>query len=457
MTAKRAVTIAVTGARLAAGAAIAVGCVLGVSAAIAAPWPSVQSTAAEATVSRVPGNAVLVCSGAFTAVGRDAQDASKLESVGSSGITVGASTGEPAEATLENQDVSGSAGAEVFTSAAEGRIVPALAAAEAQRLLADDLAGLAAGACISPSTESWIVGGSIETGAGDVLVLSNPGTVTATVTLTVFGAQPTSSTVVIAAQAQTAIPLASIAGGQTEPVVRVTAAGSPVSAVLQSALVDTLDPAGVDLLGATTVVSEALTFAGVQVVALAEGDATNALRLLSVDTDVDASVVVRDRSGTIAQEFTAPLTAGIPLDVALTDLDLGTYTVEVGAAVPLVAGIRQSSGTGAGTDFAWLTPAAPIDGETTFAVPSGPNPRLHMVGSPDGESIVTLTDATGTAREYKLDAGTSRIVSLSRSTVYTLEAQGAVSAAVMMAADGQLAGWPVAPGLDAEDDITVVH
>ncbi|GAB3600955.1 DUF5719 family protein [Microbacterium tumbae] len=456
MTSRRAVTIAATSARLAAGAVVAVGCAVGVVAAAAAPWPTVTGSAAQTTVATVPGDAVLVCTGAFNALGRDVQNASELQGVGDSRITAGGDPADPERSSIDNDDVVGGSGAEVFTAAAEGREAPLIAAAESQRLAVDDLAGLAAGSCDQATTESWIIGGSIETGAGDVLVLTNPGGVTATVTLNVFGEEQSSSSVVIPAQSQTALPFASIAAGQTEPIVRVTAEGSPVRASLQSALMSTLDPAGIDLQPSTTVAAETLIFAGIQVAALAEGNATDALRLLAVDADTQARVVVRDLDGGSASDFTAPLSAGVPLEIALSDLPLGTYSVEVTADVPLVGGVWQSSGTGAGTDFAWMTPAAPLTADTLFAVPSGPEPRLHLIGDPQQEATVALTDEGGTTREIAVAPGASALVDLPGPGVYRLSSDAAVTAAVTLSASGQLAGWPVAPGPSEQDSVTVL-
>src|SRR3546814_6297364 len=62
------------------------------------------------------------------------------------------------------------------------------AAAGSSSVEAADLRGFAASACRPPLLESWLVGGATTTGSGDLVVLSNPGTVAATVQITVYGA-----------------------------------------------------------------------------------------------------------------------------------------------------------------------------------------------------------------------------------------------------------------------------
>ena len=453
-TSKKAITVVATGARLLVGAVVAVGCVAGVAAAIVAPWPAVEHTAASSRVTTVPGDPLLVCTGPFRALGRDSQSADQMQSAGDAQITVDGEPTAPEQSTIATPDLVGGVGASVFTGSVEGRESAEIAASESIALAEEDLTGLAAASCAPATTQSWIVGGSVETGANDVLVLSNPGSVPATVTLEVYGGSPNPTTRVIPAATQIALPFASIAADAEDPVVRITAEGAPVRAVLQSALTRTLDPAGADLQGTAMEASDILRFAGVQVVAPTEGTATDAVRLLSIDADTVAQVVVRDEAGDVASEFTVPLTAATPLDVALADLELGTYSVEVTAETPLVGAIWQSEGTGPGMDFAWMTPA-PTLAEALFAVPAGPSPKLHLVNSTDQNVTVQLSAVGGASRDVTVQAGSSEALVVRDDTVYRLVADGDLTAAVTMAAAGRLAGWPVVSGVSADREITV--
>lgn len=453
-TSKRAITVVATSARLLVGAVVAAGCVVGVAAAIVAPWPTVEHTAASTQVTTVPGDPVLVCTGPFRALGRDSQSADQMQSAGDAQITVDGEPTAPEPSTIATPDLIGGGGATVFTGAVEGRESAEIAASESLSLATEDLTGLAAASCAPATTQSWIVGGSVETGANDVLVLSNPGSVPATVTLEVYGGSPNPTTRVIPAGTQIALPFASIAADAEDPVVRIIAEGAPVRAVLQSALTRTLDPAGADLQGSAMEASDALRFAGVQVVAPTEGTATDAVRLLAPDADTDARVVVRDEAGEVASEFRVPLTAATPLDVALADLELGVYSVEVTASTPLVGAIWQSEGTGPGMDFAWMTPAPTLT-EALFAVPAGPSPRLHLVNSTDQDVAVQLSAVGGASRDLRVPAGSSETAAVRGDTAYRLVADGDITAAVTMTAAGRLAGWPVVSGASPDREITV--
>lgn len=455
MTARTAQHMA-TGARWLLGAAVAVGCVAVVGAGVHAPWPQVAGTAAQTDVAVVPADTVLSCAGPFRVLGRDAQNADLMESAGTGAITTAGVSQEPTESVIETPELSGGRGATVLTAPVQDRQSASVDAAESLTLAQDDIAGLAAAACGEASTQSWIVGGSTDTGASDVLVLSNPGDVTATVMVTAFGVEQKDTSLVIPAQTQIALAFASVTPAAAEaPIVKIVSEGAPVRAALQSALTSTLDPAGAELQAATTEAAEQLLFAGVQVVARAEGADTAALRLLSADVDTESTVVVRDEDGDIAAEFTAPLKAGTPLDITLSDLALGVYSVEVSASTALVGGVWQSTGTGLGTDFAWMTPAMSLTDETPLAVPRGPSPRLHLVNPSGEDRTVVLTAIAGADREITVPAGESLLVPVRPNTGYEVSGAEGLSAAVLMHADGALAGWPVTPGAAADADITV--
>ncbi|NKF31974.1 hypothetical protein HER21_36695, partial [Pseudomonas sp. BGM005] len=124
-------------------------------------------------------------------------------------------------------------GVQRLTGAVEGRTAPLIGATESVSLAEADLSGFAAAPCRPASTESWLVGGTVETGAEDLIVLTNPGAVPSTVSLVAYGSVRGSTSVIVPAESQVALPLTSLASGSDLPVVHVTATGSPVRAVLQ--------------------------------------------------------------------------------------------------------------------------------------------------------------------------------------------------------------------------------
>ncbi|MBN9172185.1 MAG: fibronectin type III-like domain-contianing protein, partial [Microbacterium sp.] len=110
----------------------------------------------------------------------------------------------------------------------------------------------------------------------DLVVLANPGLVPAVVTLTLYGsagetAPPAGQSIVVAAGTQRVIPLAALALGEENPIIRVTAAQAPVQASVQTSLTRVLDPSGVDQVAAIGAPGADIVIPGVPVT-LAPGE-----------------------------------------------------------------------------------------------------------------------------------------------------------------------------------------
>lgn len=458
MSAKRAFRVAATSARVLTGAAVAAACVVGVIAAIAAPWPTVTNSPAQAQVTPLPGDTLQVCGGDFRAIGRFPADPLRMVSAGEPELTAGTSADEPQSASLSMAGLEDSGELTALTGAVEGRSAPLIGAAESLSIAADDLAGFASAPCREPRTESWLVGGSVATGSEDLVILTNPGEVNATVTLTVFGDSLSSSNVVVPAATQVALPLTSIAPGNQAPVVGVTSVGSPVRAMLQSVLTRTLDPAGIDLQDSVAGPQQHPVIPGVQVFSSAGDDSEmTVLRMLAPEAGTEAKVVVKPvGESAVATEFAVPLTADLPTQVSLGSLPAGAYTVEVDAGEPILAAVRQQDGVGRGTDFAWAMPAPEIDTEVLVAVPAGPAPTMQFAGAPDAQATVVVEPLDGgDVQTITVPAGESVAVAVEADTVYTVRPSGVVHAALTMSAAGALSAWPVWPPAGAGDTVTV--
>ncbi|MEV4666887.1 DUF5719 family protein [Microbacterium sp. LWO12-1.2] len=458
MSTTRTVRVAATGARLVTGAAVAVACVIGVVSAIHAPWPEVTHDPAQVEVTPLPGDSLLVCNGDLRALGRNSVDPLSMVSAATPSLTVDGTSGAPTIATLQVPDLAGAGEVRTITGAVEDRTAPLVAASESAIVSAEDMSGFAALPCGTPRLESWLVGGTVDTGASDLIVLTNAAEVPSTVTLSVYGTSRSSRTVIVPAQTQVALPVTSIAAGNSFPVVQVTADGAPVRAVLQSSLVRTLDPAGVDLQDAVPGPQLHPVFAGVQAFA-ADGDDAEmtVLRMLSPEDAAQARVTVRAAgSNTVANEFTVSLVAGEPAQVSLSGLTPGSYSVQIDADAPIVSAIRQQDGLVRGSDFSWMTPAPEIDADVLLAVPAGPAPRLHLLNDTDSDVTITLepTDG-GPTTDITVPADGSVDTAVTTRTNYLLRTSGTVHAAVTMSADGRLAGWPVQPSAGAAQSITV--
>lgn len=440
---QRTIRLAATGARLATGAVVATACVLGVLAAVAAPWPSVQNEPAIATVTPVPGDATIVCNGAFRALGRDSSQADLLVSAAAPTLRVDARDHESSATDLAMPGVLGGEGAQSITAAVADRTAPLISASESVGLDEEDLRGYAAAPCREPAMSSWLVGGDGSTGSSDVILLSNPADVPSTVQLNVYGAQRKTMTKIVPPKTQTTLTLASVSGAEPRPIIEVIAAGAPVRAVLQSAHVRTLDAVGIDVQDGVGGAQRSLRLLGAQSQPISEGDDSTGilLRVLSPREDATATVRVRGADGTIASdEYVIELTAATPSEVSLTGMGAGAHDIEIDATAPIVAGARQTVRAEGREDFAWMLPAPPLTGVVPFSVPSGAPATLYLSNAQDSTVTVTLEGVD--ERIVDLPANGVEQVALQPGE-HLLTSEGTVHAAVGLIGDAAIAGWPL--------------
>lgn len=458
MAGNRAFRVAATGARVLTGAVVAGACVVGVVFGVTAAWPTVVHEPAQAQVTPIPGDTVLVCNGDLRAVGRDPSNPLEMVSAASPALTVEGSSGRPESSPLPARDLADGGSAQRLVGTVDARQAPLLGATESASLAEEDLSGLAAAPCRPASIESWLVGGTVATGTEDLVVLTNPGVVPSTVALGVYGSVRASSTVIVPAESQIALPLTSIAAGSDFPIVKVTATGAPVRAVLQSSLTRTLDPAGIDLQDAVPAAQRQPVLPGIEVFEN-QGDNADMAVLRLMSPEVDSAAVVRVSevgSSTIVDEFAVPLTADVPTELSLSALAPGSYTMSIESDNPVLAGVRQQDVAGPQDDFAWVTPAPELEDDVYVAVPSGPNPRLVLVNGEDADAMVQVaTAAGGDPIDVTVPAGSSASVDVEPRTVYSMSTSAPVHASVTMNGPGQLAAWPVWPAMGAQQSITV--
>ncbi|MDF2555848.1 MAG: large extracellular alpha-helical protein [Microbacterium sp.] len=353
--------------------------------------------------------------------------------------------------------------------------VAAIGAATAS---SDDLSGFAASACRPPLLDSWLVGGSGATGAADLVLLANPGTVPATVQLTVYGAAgaqapPGGVDLVVPPGTQRVVPLAGIALGEETPVVRVSAVGAPIRASLQASITRTLTPGGVDQVGPVAQAATSEVITGITVMRRSDGegeagaeggaldeaaDDVTVLRMLAPSAAATARVTVTavGNGEPVGEPQEVALEAGKPLELALDALTAGSYTVAVDADAPIVAAVWQATGVGAGDDFAWYTPAPEVAVDSLFATPGGPTPSLSVV-NPSSEPVAVAVTAIdgGSPLELTVPANGSVAVRLSARTVYRLQPEAPVRAGLSFAGDGAVAGVPVWPADTATPEVVV--
>lgn len=457
---------ATTSARMLVGTAVAVGAVIAVVTAVSVPWPTVEREPLAVDATPAPAASIIACDGGLLSIGRNPTDADAVVVAAPQSVVSGVGDPTPVEEQrLLTTDVG--PGPLAFTAEPfDGRAVD-LAAAGAAIAAADDLAGFAASACRPPLLDSWLVGGSASTGAADLVLLANPGTVPATVQLTVYGAAgpqtpPGGVDLIVAPGTQRVVPLAGLALGEETPVVRVSALGAPIHASLQASLTRTLTPVGVDQVGAVARAETSLTIAGVAVTrsAAADGtiDAATVVRMLSPVAATTATVTVTAAGRTVPvrdpQQVSLP--AGQPLELALDGLGTGVYSVTVEAAVPVVAAVWQATGVAEGDDFAWYTPAPEVSVPSLFATPGGPTPSLVVVNPADEPADVEVTPVDGgSPLSLTIPAQGSTAVRLAARTVYRFDPGSPVRAGLSFAGDGALAGVPLWPADVVTPEIVV--
>jgi len=457
---QRTIRLAATGTRVATGAVVAVACALGVAGAAAAPFPEIRTAPATTTVRPVPSDAMLVCNGSFRVLGRDATQAGLMVSAATMSLRTDGDTEGTKTEPIEAPDAVGAAGTQAIVGAVKDRKVPLFSATESVQLSDEDASGFAAAPCREPSLSSWLVGGDVSTGASDIILLTNPGAVTATVDLDVYGDRRSASTVVVPAGTQLGVPLASVAAGSRTPVVHVSSSGAAVRASLQSTLVRTLDAVGIDLQDGISGAQTEQILLGVRSAPATEGDDTSGIvvRMLAPDQDAKATLRVRAAgSAAVIDEYPVDLLAGSPSEVTLTGLKEGSYDTEISSTEPIVAGARQAVRAGDQQDLAWSLPSPELSsGATTmFSVPGGAPATLYLHNAESEPVTVALGGAD--ERTVQLKPGGSAAVTVDAGG-YTLKPSGRVNAAVgMLGANGSaaIASWPLWAGAATQQPIVV--
>lgn len=445
-------------ARLAAGlAGIAVFGALGI-AAITAPIPTPQATASAVEAKPPAGTTRIVCTDSFLALGRDATDAGKITSAGTFAVQhsgTGLDAAQEATSTFSFDETKAATVLSLTSTAA-----PDLAGAASIRLSAPDASGFAATSCSPPQNESWFAGVTTDVGATGVLVLTNPGQVDATVSVTVYSAMgpvvpPGASGIVVQAGQTTAIAVSSLIGTDLSPVLRVKSSGTPVVASLQSTMVKGLNPVGIDVLQSSAAASPTQVIPGVHVTTKLSGAPSTVLRILAVDKNETATVAVYRAGETKAvQQATVELTAGIPEALQLEALEPGDYSIIVSGSSAVVASAWQTTATAKNTDYAWFAAAPTLTESALATVAKGAPASLHIVN--DGSAPATVQLSGDTRKSVTVAAGTSAVVPVGPGEL-RLETSDPVSASVTYAAANALDGLPVFGPESVASTVTVTH
>ncbi|MHC5795272.1 DUF5719 family protein [Lacisediminihabitans sp. FW035] len=469
--------VVLVGARIVTGlvgvgvAAVAIG------AAVLVPLPSHQVTPASRVITPVASAQQRVCAGPLLRLGDDAgQAATAVSSVGKPAVRYSQSVGRATLAPLASTDSTTGVAPDLLTlpprSDSSTRL-PLLSGSQSQTVSSGDLVGLAAAECAEPSSDSWLVGGATDTGRTTLITLGNPSNVVATVNLSIFsetGPVVAAGTdgIVVPPGGQRVLSLAGFAPNIVSPVVRVQSRGGQVVADLQQSIVRTLEPGGVDVIGASadpatlTVIPGVVLSNGTAVAARqAEsgfGDLRSIIRLYVPGVDsARAEITIAPEDGSeAATPVRVVVQPGIVTEVPLDSYPDGSYTVTIATDKPIVAGARTSTvGTTGQSDFAWSTSTTSVSRRALVTIAPGPTPLLHIANPTTKDATVTLAQAGEADIPLSVPAGRTVSQPVTGGSSYTLTGYAEIAVSVSYLGDGQLAGFSLSPSAPASRPIVI--
>lgn len=310
----------------------------------------------------------------------------------------------------------------VVTRGGDSRVV---AATEVAGVRSESVVGFLATECGDALNEQWLVGGSTTTGRDTIVTISNGSDVDARVDLEIWGSKglvdaPGSRGIIIPPNSQRSYSVAGFAPDEPAPVVHLTSSGAAVWATLHTTAVRGLVAGGLDRVGpvagpTTTVAFPILHIPSDENIGAVLGDSNYsdvvaALRfLVPGDTDAAVTITLDPHGDGESQVVTATITAGSTLDIPLSDLEEGDWSITIESEQPLVAAARVGfHDTQSGiTDIAWASAAPAQIGTASVVVPGGS--VLGITNFTGGEAIVSVLSG-GVSTEVTLPArGTYRV------------------------------------------------
>lgn len=465
----------IVGARVVAGTVGIAATIATVAAAALLPLPSHVATPPSASVVPVPAAQQRVCAGPLLRLGDDlGVGATTAFAVGSPTVRHVSDSGSVEESRIEATDEPSGRSAAVLslTPDSSNPGVSLLAASQSQSVDTGDLVGFAAAECAEARSESWLVGGATTTGRTTLITLANPGNVEALVDLTIYSPEgeidaPGAEGIAVQPRGERILSLAGLAPGLTSPVIKVVSSGGQVVANLQQSTVRTLEPGGVDIVGATESpatknVITGLVLSGHELIE--ERSATGGYEDLQavvrffVPGDEPAAVQIRVDSASDdaeSRDVDFDLMGGRVTELPLSEFADGSYTVTITSDVPIVAGARVAAIASSGVnDFVWMPAAPAIRDSALVRLAPGPGASLHLYNPTSTDAEVTI-DADGEPLTATVPAEGVVAVPASGASTFSLSGFDRLRIAVSYFGDGVLSGFVVSPTGPAAKPITV--
>ena len=492
-------TATVISARLVLGC-VAVGVIaVLVGAAILLPLPGVRSSVVSTVVTPVATSPQLVCPGGLLRIGSaSGQGATTVTAIGAPRVVSAAQPGKALVRPFATSDAgtAGSAAApQLLSTPAAGSVTPLLAGAQSESILTDEFAGLATAECTAASGGMWLAGGATSIGRTTLLLLSNPTSVPAIVSLQVFGesgrvTSPGMDGIPVAAGAQRVVSLAGFAPNLVSPVVHVTSTGGQIVAALEQSTMRGITPGGIDFIGAsaapaTTTVLPGVVVSGTEALQSLQGqsgydDLQTTLRVyLPSSKPTSVSITVLAEDGTVTgKPITADLQPASVTDLPLDQLSDGNYTVIVTSHAPVLASVRVSTaasvapasnttqggstgsaasspGPGA-TDFAWITPAALLTSSVLVPIASGMTATVHLDNPTTHSETVTLHAMSGNDITKEVPAHRAVSVPVVAGLTYQITGFTGLYASVSGTGPAQVTSYGISPLAQGEGPVRIV-
>ncbi|WP_053354142.1 DUF5719 family protein [Leucobacter musarum] len=393
----------------------------------------------------------LVCAGAFAELGADTSQPGVAIPAGEPTLALSGSASGNSVLARSSGD-SGLPG--VITASASDP----LATVQTQTVNSDSLRGTVASSCTEPVNEQWLIGGATSLGISTTLSLGNPGSVPATVTISVYdenGAVDAVQTagVLVAPGTQQIVSVNGYAPDRERLAVRVESTGAPVTAHLGVA-----QSSGITPFGASAVTSQVEPLTSLVIPAFenadgddrgpndsGEGDAYPVVvrALAPGESGGTATVRAVDRAGKSTDLGTIDLLPNTVGELSVAALPAGANAIEIDADVPIVASAMGSAGTDEAHDFEWFTPASAIAADTEVAVPVAKGGRLVVVnpGTDEAKLEIARSNGSGKPTTATVEPGAALAVDAPADAVLTSSAP--VFAGVRIVSGSSIAGYPI--------------
>jgi hypothetical protein len=306
---------------------------------------------------------------------------------------------------------------------AEGPLAPGVVAEHFLLTQGPDLHGLVTAPCTAPGREHWFVGAATTEGRRGRLILTNPNSTAAVVTVSFWDAAgqvdaPGAKDISVPARSQEVVVLDAFAPGAEEVAVRVRASQGRVSAALDYRETDDGAPMGISMVPAAAAPAKSLIVPGVpdhgqrtlMIFAPGDSDAIVSLKIFGPDGPFSPLEhdIVTVPAGTVVR---VPLDEAVGEEVAAISLDSDE---DITAAVRVVDAADDGP-----PDFAYSAAAEPLPAGPSAVVLSradstlAPRLLLSSAGELAGRVTVTVVDGEGNlGEEQVVDVGVGSTVAV---------------------------------------------